>query len=157
MKAIVCVLILLLAEANPIIAGDIVATGGWTEAIDGSDLASGAGSDLQSTYESATDATVLDVNPSSEFYRVDVHRSDINWPSSLTLYIKRTSDGTGGGSISFGKTYREVTPTDASFFNGYLSRSGINVQYKVTGMSIDIPPETYSTTVVFTIVDTGGP
>lgn len=128
---------------------------GWTEIIDATDLVSGAGSDLQSVYESASDATILDVTPAFDFYDVYVRRSDNNWSADFTLYIRRTGDGTGGGSVSLGASYMEITTVDAKFFSGYMSRTGIPVQYKLSGMSVNIAPDTYSTTIILTIVDSG--
>ena len=133
-------------------AGDILATGGWTRTVDASDLVSGAGSGLNSTYESATDATDLDLSTTLS-YRVDVRQNTGTWDAALTLYVKRTSDGSGGGSISGGTAYQQVTTTYLEFFTGSLTRSDVYVQYKVEGVSLDLAPDNYMTTVNFTIID----
>ena len=85
-----------------------------------------------------------------------MHRlDDSSWHNDLIVYVKRTSDGQGGGSISGGLDYVFVlTIGQALFFSGKGDRSNIAVQYKVTGMSVDVSPATYNTTVVFTVVDT---
>jgi len=153
MRTIALSTVLTVCLGTSLAAGDITATGGWTEVIDAGDLVSGAGSDLQSVYESATDATILDVTPAFDFYDVYVRRSDTNWSGDFSLYIKRTGDGTGAGSISFGASYKEVTTVDTKFFSGYMSRTGIPIQYKLSGMSVNIAPDSYSTTIIFTIVD----
>ena len=135
---------------------DITATGSWNRTIDESDLAAGAGSDLIGIYESSVNATVLTVlntTGNTDNWRIDVRRSDGTWHGDFILYIQRTSDGTGGGSISGGLSYIAIGTTDSQFFSGAGDRSSVNLQYKLTGMSISIPPNTYSTTVVFTIVD----
>jgi hypothetical protein len=145
--ALACLLIPLFA-----FAGDIVATGGWTRTIDSADLSSGPGSDLTPSYESASDATDLQVTAAAN-YRVDVRQNAGTWDASLTLYVRRTSTGTGSGSISGGTTYQEVTTSNLEFFTGNSNRNGIDAQYRVDGMSVGISPDTYQTTVSYTITD----
>ena len=135
-------------------AQDITVTGSWSETIDASDLQAGAGSDLIDTYESASDQVTIDVfgqggNP----WRVDVKKVDTNWHSSFHLYVKRTSDGIGEEPISGGTSYQEVSDTDQSFFTRRKDRTNINVQLKLNGISVQIPPDTYITTVYYTVVD----
>lgn len=145
--AVVYLLIPLLASA-----GDIFATGGWSRTVDSSDLTSGAGSDLTSSYESAASATDLDLTAAAD-YRVDVRRTDGTWDGDFTLYVKRTQAGSGAGTISGGAAYQGVTTTDAEFFTGNGDRTGVKVQYQLDGMSVTVSPDTYSSTVTFTIVD----
>jgi hypothetical protein len=133
-------------------AQDVSAVGGWTETIDSSDLVSGAGSDLTDTYESSNDATTLDITHDPQWH-VDIHRTDTIWSPDFTLYAKRTSEGTGSGSISGGISYIEVTAVGTQFFTGSQDRSGIDVQYQLTGVSVGISPGTYTTTVTYTVVD----
>lgn len=133
-------------------AGNLTLTGSWSETIDALDLQAGAGSDLIDTYESASnEISIQIVSPAN--WRVDVRKSDITWHSNFQLYVRRTSDGTGGGSISGGTTYQEVTDTDQSFFTGNKNRNSVDVQLRLTGVSIQIPPGTYTTTVYYTVVD----
>lgn len=136
---------------------DITATGGWSETINEADLVSGAGSSLLDTYESATGASVIDITNAvdkKDNWRVDVRRVDGGgWHGDFTVYVKRTSDGNGQGSISGGLSYIEVTTTDTEFFSGAGNLWNIDVQYQLTGMSIYVLPNNYSTTVIFTVVD----
>jgi hypothetical protein len=136
---------------------DLSATGGWSETVDETDLVSGAGSDLVDTYESATDATTMTISNctgDTDNWRLDVRRIDEGgWHGDFTLFVKRTSDGEGNGSISGGLSYIEITTTDAQLFSGAGDRSNISIQYKLTGMSITVLPDTYSKTVVFTVAD----
>jgi hypothetical protein len=149
---LICFLFLFIkAEAT-----DISATGGWTQTINASNLVSGAGSNLIATYQSATNATTLTIsNPTSPTGRwvVNVNRTDTKWLGVFTLYVKRTSNGTGSGSITGGSSYIIINTTSTQFFSGRRARSGINLQYELTGMSINVSPSTYSTTVTFTVVD----
>jgi hypothetical protein len=156
-----CILALLIALAllsmRPAGAMDIVALGSWSEIIDSSDLIGGAGGTLTSTYESALnqiELSILNTADMNDSWRVDIRRLDITWPASLTLYAQRTSDGTGLGSISGGASYQVIGTTDAAFFSGTGDRDTITLQLKLTDMSIQITPDTYSTTVVYTLVDT---
>ena len=133
---------------------DIAATGGWSETINSSDLTSGAGSDLTGTYESSTNATVLDITNAAnqgDRWRVDMQRSDSTWHANFTLYIKRI---TTNQKLNGGLSYTEIRTSTDTFFDGKGNYSGINCQYQLTGMSMAIPPNTYTTTVTFTIVDT---
>jgi len=131
----------------------ITVTGNWSETIDSTDLQAGAGSDLISTYESAVDTVSIDISATIGNWGLDVKKFDTNWHSDLHLHVKRTSDGTGSGSISGGGAYQEVTDTDQSFFSGNGDRSSINVQLELTGVSIQVPPDTYTTTVYYTVSD----
>jgi len=133
----------------------VILTGSWSLTITSSDLISGAGSDLKSDYESAADAVSISISGTtgaSDNWRVDVEKIDTNWPNSLNLYIKRTSDGTGG-SVSGGTSYQQITDVNQTFFSGSGDVSWINVQLKLNGVSIQISPDNYTTTVYYTVVD----
>ena len=146
--------LLFLARAEAI---DLSASGGWTETINEFDLVSGAGSDLVDTYESATDATSMTISSctgDTDNWRLDVRRIDgAGWHGDFTLYVKRTSDGEGTGSISGGLSYIEITTTDTQLFFGAGDRSNISIQYELIGMSINVLPATYPETMTFTVVD----
>ena len=133
-------------------AEEITVTGSWPETIDASDLVAGAGSDLIATYESNSDQIVLDIDVGGGNFRVDVSKINTNWHSDFQLYVRRTSDGTGGGKISGGTSYQEVTDTYQSFFTFKKDRTGINLQLKLSGTSVQVAPDTYTTTVCYTIV-----
>ncbi len=139
------------------VLGDITATGNWSETIDASDLSAGAGTDLTSTYESAASQTLITISNtggSSDTWRVDVRRADTTWHGDFTLSVQRTGSGTGGGPISGGTSYQAVGTSDASFFSGGGDKTDVPVQLKLDGMSVQVPINTYSTTVTFTVVDT---
>lgn len=133
----------------------ISGTGSWTKTITGTDLAGGAGSNLNSTYESAPDACSITISGTTgppDVWRVDVKKVDGTWNGSLVLSAKRTSSGSGG-SVSGGQAYQQLGNTYATFFSGSGDVSGISVQLKLTGVSITIPPGTYTSTVYYTVVD----
>ena len=146
--------LLFLTKAEAI---DLSTTGGWTETVNELDLVSGAGSGLVDTYESVTDATSMTISNctgDTDNWRLDVRRiDDAGWHGDFTLYVQRTSNGEGTGSVSGGLSYIEITTTDTQLFSGAGDRSNISIQYKLTGISIDVLPATYTETMTFTVVD----
>lgn len=133
-------------------AVSITVSGSWSLSIDASDLVAGAGSDLIGTYQSNSDQIVLDIDVGKGNFRVDVSKINTNWHSDFQLYVRRTSDGTGSGKISGGTSYQEVTDTYQSFFTFKKDRTGINLQLKLSGVSVQVAPDTYTTTVYYTVV-----
>lgn len=131
----------------------IAVTGNWSETIDASDLQAGAGSDLIDTHESTADLVTIDISATAGNWSLDVKKIDGNWHPDLLLHAKRTSDGTGSGSISGGVAYQQIIDIDQSFFSGNGDRSSVNVQLKLTGVSIQVPPDVYTTTVYYTVSD----
>jgi hypothetical protein len=135
----------------------ISALGSWSETVDQADLTGAPGSNLTTTYESAADQVSVDVTGTTgdaDTWRVDVKKSDTAWHGDLHLHLKRTSDGTGTGSISGGESYLEVPDTNTEFLSGGGDRAGIHVQLKLTGVSVSVPADAYSTTIYYTVVDT---
>jgi hypothetical protein len=158
-KTIILLLLagLFLSAARSGRAMDIVALGSWSETIDTGDLVGGAGGTLTSTYESSLDQVSMGIQNTAavdDSWRVDVRRLDINWLTDCTLSLRRSSDGTGSGSISGGTSYQVVGTTDAALFSGAGDRDGIDLQLKLEGLSIQVTPDTYSTTVIYTLIDT---
>lgn len=145
-------IIFLVGKAEAI---DITAVGSWSLSIDSADLVAGAGSGLKNDYESAADAVSVSISATagaSDSWRIDVKKVDTNWQGNLILYVKRTSNGTGG-SVSGGTAYQEVTDINTSFFSGSDDVNGVKAQLKLSGVSIQVPIDTYTTTVYYTIVD----
>ena len=134
-------------------ATDIVVTGSWFLSIDASDLQAGAGSELEPNYTSASDAVQIDISNTVGNWGVNVRRTDSNWHSNFILKVKRMSDGTGPGTISGGDAGVPVTQTDQEFFTGSGDRSEIDVGLTLEEVSVQIPPDTYTTTVYYTVVD----
>lgn len=134
----------------------ITITGSWTKIIDETDLQGPPGSDLTYSYESSTNEIIIDIGNcgSKDSWGVDVKKLDGNWHSNFYLYVKRTSDGSGApGSKTLGGTsYQEVTDIDQAFFTGKGIRTGIAVQLKLDGVSVQIPIDTYTTTIYYTVI-----
>ena len=153
------VTIALLLCMPPFLAGNLAAismtvTGTWSENIDVFDLQGGAGTDLVSTYESASNACVIDVTGAAKKdWEVYVNRVDTLWDANLHLYCRRTSDGIGDGPISGGETYQEITDVGQFLFtSGTFDRTGVEVQYQLTGVSVLVVPNTYITDIVYTVI-----
>ncbi|MEN6473776.1 MAG: hypothetical protein ABFD81_07175 [Syntrophaceae bacterium] len=138
----------------------INADGSWSKSITTSNLTSGAGSNLTSTYESSSSQANIDISLTLgilDGWRVDVSKVDGTWHSDVHLYIQRTSNGwtdLGLGTISGGSSYIEVTGVSQTFYSGSGNRYDADVQFKLTGISLSIPAGTYSTTVYITLVNT---
>jgi len=117
----------------------ILVSGGWFLAIDQFNLKAGAGSNLTETYESPPDATLIDIIAHKETsWAIYVRR--INQTHNLSIYIRRTSDGTGREKIEGGENFILVEESPKLFFRGKGEKRSITVQFKIGGVSIGIPP-----------------
>jgi hypothetical protein len=161
--ALVGVALLGFPLARPVEAGiQVTVIGGFSETVDSSSLVGGAGSNLQPSYTSAVGASTLDVSGttgSADAWRIDVRRVDSSWDPSLALKVRRSSDGSVcageplGSEINGGVTNLLITTVDTTFFSGRGSRCSIALVYELDGVSIQIPPGAYSTSITFTVVD----
>jgi len=114
----------------------------WPEII--GDPPPAAGSNLPNTSESDSAAVTINITASGN-WGLKVEKS--NWPSSLHLSIKKTSPTPVGD-------YQEVT--DSYPAEDFISGSGdttVTVQFKLTNVSIQVPPGTYNPTVTFWVYD----
>ena len=145
-------LISVLLVSNAAWAADISTTGGWSRTITAADLTAGAGSDLASQQESHAGATTLTIaSTGGGAWRIKVRHMPNPWHNDFTLWVRRTSEGTGGGSIAGGSGYLQVTALDTELFSGTLDRSGISLQYKLTGLSKNVSPNSYLSSLVFAV------
>jgi hypothetical protein len=153
---ITILLLVLVQTGQSAHAIDLELTGTWTITIDSGDLAAGPGTDLTAIYESPADQVLVDILNSmggGDSWRIDVKKSDVSWNSNLSVYARRTSDGFGG-SVSGGESYQIITNSDQSLFTGTDDITDIGMQYKINGVSININPNNYATTIIYTVVDT---
>jgi len=133
-------------------AQEITVTGSWDVTIDETDLQGGAGSDLNSTYTSAVNQLDIQIKGKKlKSWRVDVSKADSNWHVLMELWIQRTGDGIGSGTIWGGTTYQEIMNVDQVFFYGGKNRKNIPIQLQLRGMTVQIPYDTYTTTIWFTV------
>ena len=147
----------LLAAGSAVAVIDITVTGSWTQSIDKNNLTGGAGTNLTSTYTSSQNINLIDITGQTskwDNWQVNIKRIDTTWNSNLLVFARRTSNGKGKGSISGGLAYIQVTQSDTTFFTGAGDRSTITIQLQLTGASLTIPPNQYSTIIQYTVIDT---
>lgn len=144
------VVALLLLRAA-IYAADLTSMGDWTETLTASNLQAGAGSDLPNQLESIAGVTMLTITNAPGAWKIRARRSSSQWNDSFALFVKRTSAGSGNGSISGAEAYVEITGNDAEIFAGSESRSSISLQFKLTGLASNVAAETYLSSIIFTV------
>jgi len=135
---------------------DVTTVGNWSQPITSSDLLGAGGSALPVTYESARNQVALTVSGTSgytESWHIDIQRTDNRWDSRLTLSVKRTGEGLGGGAILGGMSYQQIGNTSTTFFSGTGDRANITLQFQLGGVSVLLPANTYSTEITYTVVD----
>jgi hypothetical protein len=126
--------------------------GRWTIDLDDTSLSGGAGTDFASPVESAADLVDVDVSNPQNAWRIDIRRTDSVWHANLRIYARRTTDGTGSGTVSGGTTYQEITTVDQPFITGTLGRSNMKVQLAVD-VEVSVGIDNFSTTIYYTATD----
>jgi hypothetical protein len=148
------VVILLFCAGFPAAAQTITVTGQWDLTINSTNLQAGPGSNLVATYQSAANQVIANINPRSfgKTWLVQVHKTDILWNSNLHLDIRRQAYS----NLVGGLTYFEITNIDQDFFwsDTRKGTNGVQIQFQLRGVSVDIPVNNYSTTVYYTLIDT---
>ena len=131
-------------------------TGKWAFKIDANDLTGLAGSDFPGTFESSVTEIDLDVTKTAgdtSPWTLSVSRADVNWAPNVLVYLRRTTDGTGLGTIAGGTTYQLVTNTDTAFFTGTGDRTAIKIQLRLDFLAEDVNVDDYVTTVNYTVIE----
>jgi hypothetical protein len=148
------VTILLFLFLNPAIYAQVLTvTGNWSLSISASSLTE-AGNDFTGTYTSASTQTYIDVDvkKKNDNWRIDVRKSDINWNPALILSVRRTGNGNSSGPApNGGTTFIQLTNSNQEFFRGRKDNPDIPVEYRLSGISVTIPAQSYSTTVIYTL------
>ena len=136
-------------------AVDITASGGGVDLLaDSSGLI--AGENRPRSYESRADATILDITgtaDSKDAWLVRVRKNDGLWPEGVTVSLKRTDNGNGGGAINGGTSYTTLSDSYVDFFDGSGDRTSILIQYKISGIATALSPAVYGASITFTVVD----
>jgi hypothetical protein len=133
-------------------ATDIAAQNSWSFTIDRSRLAAGAGSNLASPIDSTSTLLTIDItNTSGAAWAVKAHRSDLTWASGTGLSVRRTSDGSGTGTINGGGAYVGLGSADQTLFSGTGDRTGVRIVLRLDGASIATAPGNYAASVVYTL------
>ncbi len=151
MKVSPLVLLIMLALGGLARGADLIASGSWNENITAANLVSGAGSDLAPQFESIPGVTTLTISNAPGSWTLRVRLSGSGGHGDVTVLVKRTSDGTGSGSIADGSAYLALTGSDTTLFSGSEARSNISLQFKLTGLSRSVSPGTYLSSIIFTV------
>jgi len=88
-------------------------------------------------------------------WQIQVSKNDLDWHNDLVLWIRRTGDGKSDYNMrpQNGTYYQEVELFNALFFEGQGWISLIPIQLKLTGLSVTLPAKSYSTEIIFTLID----
>ena len=130
-------------------------TGSWSLTIGETDMQGAAGSDLNSTYESAAQQVSIEVDggPYQKNWHVTVGRT--SWSSGIILSVRRQANT----RVSGGLTYIEVP--DAGSVQFFLSNERkkvqnppIYIQFQLSNVSVsEVEETTYITTVTYTLLE----
>lgn len=149
-KIILVIVIFSVIIPKSIFPSGITATNDWELTIDENDLLAGTGSTLISTYESNNSQSFITIlGENGKDWRVDIRKSDQTWDNNFRIYARRT----GGTGITGGTTYQEITDIDMYFFNGSDNKFLIPIQYRLEGVSLQIPADSYSIIIYYTLID----
>jgi hypothetical protein len=109
-------------------------------------------------YTSDPAAVMLEVtgmSSSTAGWRVEVRREGAAWPRDLRLWVRRTGDGLGAGRLSGALTFTEVTPHGALLCLGQGDRTGIPLQFRLTGLSLNVPVGAHMTGLSYGLITIG--
>lgn len=131
---------------------NVVTNSGWSKTISVSDIAE-AGNDYAGTYVSSNNQTKITISPrrknNTTVISIRKEYDFGDWHPNLDLQIKRTdinnSDSNGG------LLFQTITDMDAVFFETKGTQKEIPLQYKINGISVLLPVQDYTTTIIFTV------
>ncbi len=114
-----------------------------------------AGEDYELETSSQRDGATLSIKKlkKNSYWSVTVYKSDINWNRSVKVYVRRTNNGSGSGSTWGGSNYRQIRNIPLTFLQGSGTLSNIYLQYKLSGISVNLPSNTYYTDIVYTLYE----
>lgn len=121
---------------------------------------SDAGNNLPTSYVSTNNASIVTIevvppsksNKENKPLRVFVHKVDTNWHTNLILQVRRTVL-VQNSNITLGTVFQTVTNNSTLFFNTIGEHFNIPIQYNLSGISLLMPANNYTTTVVYTVLD----
>lgn len=167
MKKLIYISFLFITFASKGQVFQVSGSGTWSPTVSTTAITE-AGRDYGNSYalESLSNQTLINLQRSGSFFqvylsswRVDISRSDVNWNNNLQLEVRRTGNGTGTGwwifapNIANGTNYQPVSTASSQFFTGNGIYRNIPIQYRIRGLSVLIPADTYSTNVVYTFLE----
>ena len=133
----------------------------WQNELDATDLSipEEAGADLSSVIESSSNYNQLDILnvANSQNWKITVSKTDINWPGAFIPYVQRTGNGTPCGTCAGVNTgtsvsgYLQITNLEQDFIFGGGEVTGIDLQFRIEGISLTVDADNYSTEITFTL------
>ncbi len=122
-----------------------------------------AGMDFQNDLELSANEIILSVtilpqnldNVIYNSWQIDVRRNDFDWNEALELFIRRTGDGKSdyNSKPQNGDYYQKIELNNSFFFTGQGWIYNIPIQLKITGLSVTLPAKSYSSEIIFTLID----
>lgn len=138
--------------AGAVEAADIGVAGGWSNSIGSQDLIAGAGTDFRSPILSDPGLGTIEIaNTGGQTWSVRVRRDGSALPAGVALAVRRTTNGSGGGSINGGTDYLVVGDQEQTFFTGAGDLGGIGLQLRLAGVSISQGPGFHESSLVYRI------
>jgi len=133
-------------------AADISESGGWSETINASDLIAGAGSDFHSPITSSAYQAALSISDTGgAAWTIGVRRTSSSLPTGVAVAVRRTTSGSGDGSVSGGESFLTVGGTEQILCSGTGDRSGIGLQLRLTGASVEHGSGSFSATLTYRV------
>jgi hypothetical protein len=153
-KNILICIVVLLFQFN-VSGSDIYVTGSWSLELGATDLISGAGSGYPNSFQSSTSQISLEIDAPSESveWEVYVAKRSNNWHPNLSLGITRMTTGGNQYILDGQGSPTEINGSETYFFSGQSDAVGIECQLQIEGTSLAIPPDTYTTTVYYLVID----
>lgn len=150
-KTIAIFILIMIAKTN--FAQTISVTGNWSPSV--TTLTTAGAEYSSSNITSLANQSNVTINATgSQSWIVKVSKIDSDWNPSLTLWIRKTGDGAGNGSISpiGATTFTQLTAIDQEIFRGTRKRdTPVPIEYEIRGVSVLVPAKAYSTTIMYTI------
>lgn len=115
-----------------------------------------AGDDIPGTIRSDADQISLSVNGNvnKSNWVIRVHMEEYNtWNNNLELWVRRTGNGVGSGSVYGGNTFQRIARMETDFFSGQRVVNNIDVQYELRGATVLIPASNYQATIFYTLYE----
>ncbi|MGV8118135.1 MAG: hypothetical protein AB2L14_00075 [Candidatus Xenobiia bacterium LiM19] len=140
--------VMLFMHSNACCSQDITVTGAWTAT-----LASPvtAGTDFAASFSSPANATTVNVSvQGNKKWKIYVQLTDTSgWNSAFTLAVYMTGPSTVNPDTN--PASLQINTSSILICDGKGDVSGITFQYTLTGVTLAIPPNTYTTNVTYTI------
>ncbi|MBM3498784.1 MAG: hypothetical protein FJX74_08945 [Armatimonadetes bacterium] len=88
-------------------------------------------------------------------WRVEVRREGGAWPEGMKLWVRRSGDGVGAGRLSGAHGFTEITPSGTLLCLGQGDRTGIPLQFRITGLSLHAPVGAHMAGVSYGLITIG--